>query len=356
MSIKANGGVFGRHPTYDDVTITGGSIDGTQIGATNAAAVTGSVLTSETDVVVADKIVHAGDTNTYVHLQTDDIQLFTNGTSRIRANLNGDVVIGDVSPLNRLHVRSDADSNRGILIHNYFNGASARALLQFGTVGGGWDISVPRSFSPLIFERGGVEAMRHTGAEFLIGTSTAYAANYRQSILIAGSGGTVYRNTVAASTRYPLGFQNSTGAFVGSISINDTSTAYNVSSDYRLKEDVQPMAGALDRLNALKPVNFAWKSTGTRVDGFLAHEAQTVVPEAVTGTKDAVEIIGTITDAEGLVVSENVTQPDQLEDGQVWTQTGERPIYQGIDQSKLVPLLVAALQEALARIELLEAK
>ena len=119
-------------------------------------------------------------------------------------------------------------------------------------------------------------------------------------------------------------FYNPNGV-VGTISTSATATAYNTSSDYRLKEDVQPMVGATDRLMALKPVNFAWKVDGSRVDGFLAHEAQEVVPECVTGEKDAV-------DDEG------------------------NPQYQGIDQSKIVPLLVAALQEALTKIEALEAR
>jgi hypothetical protein len=114
------------------------------------------------------------------------------------------------------------------------------------------------------------------------------------------------------------------GTLVGNISVTTTATAYNTSSDYRLKEDVQPMVGASDRLMALKPVNFAWKVDGSRVDGFIAHEAQAVVPEAVVGEKDAV-------DAEG------------------------KPEYQGIDQSKLVPLLTAALQEALTEIASMKA-
>jgi hypothetical protein len=118
-------------------------------------------------------------------------------------------------------------------------------------------------------------------------------------------------------------FRNTANTTVGSISTTATTTAYNTSSDYRLKKDLQPIADACARLMALKPVNFAWKSDGSRVDGFLAHEAQEVVPEAVTGQKDAVD-----------------------EDG--------NPEYQGIDQSKLVPLLVAALQDALRRIEALE--
>jgi hypothetical protein len=114
------------------------------------------------------------------------------------------------------------------------------------------------------------------------------------------------------------------GSIVGSISVTASATAFNTSSDYRLKEDVQPMVGAIDRLMSLKPVNFAWKVDGSRVDGFIAHEAQAVVPEAVVGEKDAI-------DAEG------------------------KPEYQGIDQSKLVPLLTAALQEALNEIAQLKA-
>jgi len=120
-------------------------------------------------------------------------------------------------------------------------------------------------------------------------------------------------------------FLNSSGTTIGSISTTSSATAYNTSSDYRLKEDWQPMTDATTRLMSLNPVNFAWKADGSRVDGFIAHEAQVVVPEAVTGEKDAV-------DDEG------------------------NPKYQGIDQSKLVPLLTKALQEAMERIETLEAK
>ena len=107
--------------------------------------------------------------------------------------------------------------------------------------------------------------------------------------------------------------------------MTSTGTSFNTSSDYRLKEDWVAVADASTRVNALKPVNFAWKVDGSRVDGFLAHELADVVPEAVTGEKDAV-------DAEG------------------------NPAYQGIDQSKLVPLLTAALQEALAKIDDLTAR
>jgi DUF2075 family protein len=138
-----------------------------------------------------------------------------------------------------------------------------------------------------------------------------------------------------------------TGARKGYINVDSTSVAYNTSSDYRLKTDAQPMVGASARVLALKPVNFEWISDGSRVDGFLAHEAQAVVPECVTGTKDAMrdeeyEVTAAVLDADGTVVTEAVMG------------TRSVPDYQGIDQSKLVPLLTAALQEALNKIDAME--
>jgi hypothetical protein len=148
-------------------------------------------------------------------------------------------------------------------------------------------------------------------------------------------------------------YKNSSG--VGSISSTGSSTAYNTSSDYRLKTDVQPMVGASARVQALNPVNFEWISDGTRVDGFLAHEAATVVPEAITGEKDAMRdeeyevtpAVEATFDEEGNVLTEAV---------EAVMGTRNVPDYQGIDQSKIVPLLTAALQEALTKIDSLETR
>jgi len=119
---------------------------------------------------------------------------------------------------------------------------------------------------------------------------------------------------------------NTSAATVGSISITSTATAYNTSSDYRLKENIVPVIDGIIRLQQLKPSRFNFLTDPSKVvDGFIAHEVQSVVPEAVTGTKDEISPDGT-------------------------------PKYQGIDQSKLVPLLTAALQEAVAKIESLEAR
>ena len=119
---------------------------------------------------------------------------------------------------------------------------------------------------------------------------------------------------------------------VGSIVQNASSTTYNTSSDYRLKENAVGITSAITRLKTLKPYRFNWKSdSSTTVDGFFAHEV-TAVPEAIKGTKDAV--------ASEDIDSLNIKKDD--------------PIYQQIDQSKLVPLLTAALQEAVEETESLK--
>jgi hypothetical protein len=142
--------------------------------------------------------------------------------------------------------------------------------------------------------------------------------------VILYNSGVIYLNKGNTDSATQLRFyRNNTQ--VGSITTNGSTTSFNTSSDYRLKTDAQPMVDASARVQALNPVNFEWISSGERVDGFLAHEAQEVVPEAVHGTKDAL-------DEEG------------------------NPEYQGIDQSKLVPLLTKALQEALTKIEALEVR
>jgi hypothetical protein len=141
----------------------------------------------------------------------------------------------------------------------------------------------------------------------------------------SGSGSPVYlyfKKTFNGS-RDAIDF-NHNGTSVGVIQFTNTATSYATSSDYRLKENVTPVTDGITRLQQLKPARFNFIADPDKtVDGFLAHEVQDIVPEAITGEKDAVD-----------------------EDG--------NPKYQGIDQSKLVPLLTAALQEAVAKIETLE--
>jgi len=136
-------------------------------------------------------------------------------------------------------------------------------------------------------------------------------------------------NTQYNSTRNAVVFQYNSGT-VGTIVTGTSNTSYNTSSDYRLKENIAPMTGALDKIAQLKPVTYTWKADGSDGQGFIAHELQAVVPDCVTGKKDDV-------DAEG------------------------NPKYQGVDTSFLVATLTAAIQEQQtiindlkARIETLE--
>jgi hypothetical protein len=127
----------------------------------------------------------------------------------------------------------------------------------------------------------------------LVGTTTFSSG--QNGVLMRGTSGgytdeVLQTRTAGTGSTSATGFYNDNGR-VGTISTSGTSTAYNTSSDYRLKEDWVAVADASTRVNALKPVNFAWKVDGSRVDGFLAHEVAEVVPEAITGEKDAVELI-----------------------------------------------------------------
>ena len=150
-----------------------------------------------------------------------------------------------------------------------------------------------------------------------------------------------------ATTNAVVVFFNTNGV-VGTIQTSGSSTFYNTSSDYRLKENVVDLDGAIDRVNQLQVYRFNFIADPDKtVDGFMAHEAQTVVPECATGFKDEVEVW-----KEGETLPDGVSVGDNKldEDGNTI------PVYQGIDQSKLVPLLTAALQEAIAKIETLETR
>ena len=145
-----------------------------------------------------------------------------------------------------------------------------------------------------------------------------------------------------------LWFENSSGTGVGSIKATGSATSFNTSSDYRLKENVIELTGAIDRIKQIPVHRFNFiVDADTTVDGFLAHEVSDVVPEAVTGEKDAMrteeyEVTPAVLDDDGNVVTEAVMG------------TREVPEYQGIDQSKLVPLLTQALKDAITKIEALE--
>ena len=150
-----------------------------------------------------------------------------------------------------------------------------------------------------------------------------------------------------------LSFVNGT-TLSGTITTSSGSTSYNTSSDYRLKENVSYDWDATTRLKQLNPARFNFKVDKDKtVDGFLAHEVSDIVPEAIGGVKDETQDLGTIKDKDGNVVEENVLETKKGE-AQTWTKTKTENVYQTIDHSKLVPLLVKTIQELEARVTALE--
>ena len=278
-------------------------------------------------------------TNNYIgsviyHHTDNSMRFEVNNSERIRIDSSGNVGIGTGSPLGKLKVAvgdndpaASGDMNTGVVFESGY-GSRAINIGVNNTAGYSWINAAYSNNSGvtdnLVFMTGATERMRiDSSGRALHGFTSTISGSPIQSIGNNGPALSLGRSNNGGIVYFyhqdPTETLGSIGS-IGNISITTTSTAYNTGSDYRLKEDWQPMSGSIDRLKNLNPVNFAWKIDGSRVDGFLAHEAAEVVPEAVTGEKDAV-------DDEG------------------------NPEYQGIDQSKLVPLLTAALQESIALIE-----
>jgi hypothetical protein len=184
----------------------------------------------------------------------------------------------------------------------------------------------------MTFITGTLERARiDSSGNLLVGTSnsTPSASNPGVRISLPDTASIWARN--GTSTTAMINFVNSNGT-VGHIDTSGSNTSYVTSSDYRLKENIVPMTGALNKLSQLKPVTYTWKIDGTDGEGFIAHELAEICPHAVSGEKDAV-------DSEG------------------------NPVYQGIDTSFLVATLTEAIQEQqtiindlTARITALEAK
>jgi hypothetical protein len=143
---------------------------------------------------------------------------------------------------------------------------------------------------------------------------------------------------------------------VGSITSTPSATAYNTTSDYRLKENLVELTSALDRVNEISVYRFNFIAEPNKtVDGFLAHELQSIIPEAVTGVKDEMIEFGVVTRTnDGTIIHKDVKEPKILDEGTEWSATSSRPIYQGVDQSKIVPLLTRSVQELSIKNDTLE--
>jgi hypothetical protein len=177
----------------------------------------------------------------------------------------------------------------------------------------------------------------------------------------------IWKNVYASggNSATMIQFTNSGNTEVGSIKSTGSATSFNTSSDYRLKENVDYTWDATTRLKQLKPARFNWiaDDTNTLEDGFLAHEVSSIVPEAITGTKDAaITLTKAVIGEHGNVIAENIEESawtagkaDGTYDANTtWHASKVNPIYQQIDLGKLVPLLVKTVQEQEARIKALE--
>ena len=205
------------------------------------------------------------------------------------------------------------------------------AYLGVGMVSGSAQIISAKSGTgttqPLTIWVGSSEVSRFTtSGEFLLGTTNALISGQGSYVGIKNNSTGRYALNIdtpnQSGTYYLVNF-GAAGTTTGSITSNGSTTAYLTTSDYRLKENVQPMTGALAKVLALNPVTYSWKNTGLLGQGFIAHELQAIIPDAVMGNKDAVDENG-------------------------------NPKYQGVDTSFVVATLTAAIKELADRIAALE--
>ena len=329
---------FKSFTTADMVSKTAG---GTFSGAVGfSGGITG-------DVTIDDKIVHAGDTNTSIRFPAaDTVTIETGGSERARVASDGKVGIGITSPEALTHIAgatADADGSLGsqspqLIIEGGNNnnpfeigmdnsGATAIAFLQSRNKGAGAQyLSLnPKGGNVGIGLATPTKTLDVRGTQ-LISADGNYRATNSGALNISPNSNMCIGYGGDSDANYYAGiFHNSSNTAVGSIFVDATSTTYATSSDHRLKENVADLTGAIDRVKTLAPKRFNFiADPDTTVDGFLAHEV-TAVPEAIVGTHNQVD-------------------------------DDDNPVYQGIDQAKLVPLLTAALQEAIAKIETLETK
>ena len=290
--------VLATSPTITTPTLASANIT-TALTLSSAAGTSGQYLTSG----------GSGAAPTWSTVASS--QWTTSGTS-IYYN-TGSVGIGTATPGYKLETTGSIFAN-GIEL-----GANGDSIKRAGDM-----YLITTGANNLIFRTNNTERARiDANAYFLVGGTSVAAMQSGTAGFYAKGGSSIDSGFCAAATSAigVVGFFNPNGG-VGSIQTSGTSTIYNTGSDYRLKENIQPMTNALAKVAQLKPCTYKWKCDGSDGEGFIAHELAEVFPIAVSGEKDAME---TYTDADG--------------------NEQTRPKWQGIDTSFLVGALTGAIQE-----------
>lgn len=290
--------------TFTSPVISGGSINNTPIGASTANTGAFTTLSASGATTFSGATVVSGSltANTFS----------SSGATITGGSINSTAIGGTTAAAGKfttLEATGVTTVQAGTV--------SAPALTTTGDTNTG--IFFPAA-DTIAFTEGGAESMRITsGGDVIVsGTSTSSDdATYQ------GGGVFVSRRASSAGTTH-ASFLNG-GSTVGSITSTTVASYYNTTSDYRLKENVTPMTGALAKVAQLKPCTYTWKLNGSAGQGFIAHELKEVVPDAVYGEKDAVD-----------------------KDG--------KPTYQGVDTSYLVATLTAAIQELKAELDATKAE
>ena len=296
----------------------------------------------------------------------------------------GNVAIGTNDPtvqdagMRMLHIHNSATDGTGRSSIKLTNGDSTLAASRGAIItlddAAQLTIGAFESSGKIVFTTGGTttRATIDSSGRFLRGSTTdltgicqSFFKNIHQ-----GEGGIGIGNNDGANTTNAMIFRNSNGN-IGSIQTSSSSTFFNTSSDYRLKENVDYDFDATSRIKQLKPCRFNWiaDETNTLIDGFLAHEVShdadgnPLVPEAISGKKDDTkDRTNVVLSSTNVIVGFNVTE-EEWKQGKIdgtyasnttWSSTHTEILAQQIDQAKLVPLLVKTIQELEARITALE--
>jgi hypothetical protein len=272
------------------------------------------------------------------------------------------------SGADELVIEGSGDAGLSIL-----SGTDANGSIMFGDSADndGGRIQYNPNNDRMMFTTSGSEQMRiaSDGGIFLNTTSRTGSSNVL-SVLgnLPGDDVMHVRTPASSGSVNGISFSDGDSSDCGEIVINTggNTTSYSTSSDYRLKENISYDFDATSRLKQLKPSRFNWISKpDTTVDGFLAHEVSSIVPEAINGTKDATKTVtNAVISKRNALITDGVTEAEWEQgkkDGiypsdSTWSASKAIPKYQSIDQAKLVPLLTKALQEAVTKIEALEAR